>query len=374
MRVLYFSQDYTVHDHRFLTKLAQSPHEIWYLRFETNPTSLETRPIPSSVKVVDWMGNKTYKLQGRSKLKLFLDFRRAVRQLQPNLIHAGPVQTCGFFVALTGFKPFLLMSWGSDVLSHPGKSMINRLITKFTISRASMITCDCAAVRDRIIELAAYSPDRIIIFPWGVDLEQFRPTPSRIKLREKLNWQHNKVVIASRSLEPLYGIEVFLKAARIIIERNPRVRFIMVGGGSLGPQVEDFIAQHDLKHAIYLAGRVSHDLLPDYFNEADLYVSSSYSDGTSVSLLEAMACGLPAVASDLPSNREWVSPGVNGELVPPGDPEALSLAITEALEQEDRARAMGEANISIARQKADWNKNFNLLLEAYGRLFREYSR
>jgi glycosyltransferase involved in cell wall biosynthesis len=365
MKIIYFSQDYTVHDRRFLTKLAQSSHEIWYLRLETSPTPMETLPIPSGIKIVDWMGNRTYRLQGLNKLKLFLDFRRIVRQLQPDLIHAGPVQTCGFFVALTGFKPFLLMSWGSDILFTPGKNMINLLITKFTINRASMILCDCAAVQNGIRELADYPQDRIIILPWGVDLNKFRPAPSRIKLREKLNWQNNKVVISTRSFEPLYGIEILLQTASIVIGKKPDVRFIVVGDGSLRPQVEDFIAKHHLKHIVYLTGRVPHDLLPDYFNEADLYVSSSYSDGTSASLLEAMACGLPVVVSDFPSNREWISPGINGCLASIGDAQAFSSAIIEVLERENNARDMKEANLLTVQQKADWNKNSNLLIETY---------
>ena len=372
MRILYFSEGYTVHDHRFLTKLAQSSHEVWYLSLNLNRS--ESRPIPPGVRVVEWMGNMAGKPRKWDKIKLFLAFRRILRNLQPSLVHAGPVQTCGLFVALARFKPFLLMSWGSDILLKPGESMLNRFITRFAISRANMIACDCAAVRNRIMELADYSMDKIIVFPWGVDLDQFRPALSRIKLREKLNWKQNKVVITTRSFELIYGTEVFLKAAGIIIKKNPHIRFVMVGDGSLRPQVEDFIARHNLKHAIYLAGRVSHDLLPDYFNEADLYVSSSYSDGTSVSLLEAMACGLPIVVSALPSNQEWVSQGINGWLVPAGDSEALSSAIIEALEHGDEARAMGEANISIARQKADWNKNSELLLEAYERLFKENTR
>lgn len=368
MRAIYFSQDYTVHDYRFLEKLAQTPHELWYLRFEANPAPFETRPVPSGIKVVDWMGNRTYKLRGWGKLKLFLDFRRVLHQLRPDLIHAGPVQTCGFFTAIAGFKPLLLMSWGSDILAKADKSVIWRWITKFTIRHADMIACDCLAVRDRIIKLTGYPAGRIIIFPWGVDLNQFHPAPSQLRLRDKLGWNDNKIVITTRSLEPIYGVEVFLEAAKGVIEKAPGTRILMLGDGSLEPEVRAFIAQHNLEYAIHLAGRVPHDMLPDYFNEADLYVSSSYSDGTSVSLLEAMACKLPVVVTDLPSNREWVAPGVNGWLVRPGDTQALSSAILETLKQEGKARIMAETNMSAARQKADWNRNFAILLEAYERL------
>lgn len=368
MRVIYFSQDYTPHDYRFLDKLARTPHEVWYLRFETSPTPFETRPVPSNIRIIDWLGSQTYQLRGWDRLRLLLDFRRVLRQVNPDLVHAGPVQSCGFFTALAGFRPMLLMSWGSDIMSQAGRNALSRCITRFTIRRADMIAGDCLAVRDKVIELAGYPAERIIVFPWGVDLNQFQPAPSRFTLRDRLGWQTNKIVITTRSLEPIYGVEAFMEAARKVIEKAPDTRFLMLGGGSLEPKVRAFIAQYKLEPAIHLEGRVPHDRLPDYFNEADLYVSSSYSDGTSVSLLEAMACQLPVVVTDLPSNREWVTPGVNGWLVPPGDTQALSSAIVEALEKKDKAKAMVERNISLTRQKADWDKNFSILLEAYERL------
>lgn len=368
IRVIYFSQGYTPHDYRFLEKLAQTPYDVWFLRFETNPTPFETRPVPKGIREVAWAGNRTYRLSTWGKSKLFLDFRRVLHRLRPDLIHAGPVQNCGFFTALAGYKPLLLMSWGSDILANTHKNTLWQWVTKFTIRHADMIACDCLAVRDNIVKLAHYPADRIIVFPWGVDLNQFRPAPSQLGLRDKLGWKGNKIVITTRSLEPIYGVEIFLEAAKEVIEKAPDSRMLMLGSGSLEPKVRAFITQHNLQHAIYLAGRVPYDMLPNYFNAADLYVSSSYSDGTSVSLLEAMACKVPVVVSDLPANREWVTPGVNGWLVSPGDARALSSAILEALEQKDKVKAMTETNISVVRQKANWDKNATILLETYERL------
>lgn len=370
-KILYFSQDYTPHDYRFLAKLAQSPYEVWYLRLKSGPTPPETRPLPSGVKMVEWPGKKREKERGWNKVKRLLDLRRIRRELQPDLIHAGPVQTCGLLVALSGFKPFLLMSWGSDILAKPGQSVLSWLITVFTIRRAGMIACDCLAVRDRIMALAKYPEDRIVVFPWGVDLNQFHSAPSRLALRSKLGWQNKKIVVWTRSLEKIYGVGVFLEAVRRISAVKPDVRFVMLGEGTLRPQVEDFITRHNLKKVIYLAGRVAHDLLPHYFNEADVYASCSYSDGSSVSLLEAMACQLPVVVTDLPANREWVKPGVNGWLTEPGNAKALATALLDALADEERRKSMGEANALVIKERADWDKNFPLLLAAYERLMRD---
>jgi glycosyltransferase involved in cell wall biosynthesis len=110
---------------------------------------------------------------------------------------------------------------------------------------------------------------------------------------------------------------------------------------------------------------VGYDDLPRYYRMADLYLSASHSDGTSISLLEAMACGRPALVSDIPGNREWVQSGVNGWLFPDGDEKALAAAIMKAVDQREQLPKMGRAAREIAEQRADWERNFPALLKAY---------
>jgi glycosyltransferase involved in cell wall biosynthesis len=110
---------------------------------------------------------------------------------------------------------------------------------------------------------------------------------------------------------------------------------------------------------------VRHNDLPDYFRSADLYVSASRSDGSSVTLLEAMASGLPAVVSDIPSNLEWVESGVHGWTFRDGDPHSLAEAILDAFDKRARLKAMGRAVRELAEARADWTKNFRRLYEAY---------
>ncbi len=112
-------------------------------------------------------------------------------------------------------------------------------------------------------------------------------------------------------------------------------------------------------------GQINYTDLPRYYRSADLYISASHSDGTSISLLEAMACGCPVLVSDIPGNREWVQQGVNGWLFPDGDAWALEQAIFQAVEQRELLPEMGRAARRIAEQRADWNLNFAQLERAF---------
>ncbi|MFC1920731.1 glycosyltransferase family 4 protein [Chloroflexota bacterium] len=374
MKILFFSQDYTTHVYRFLTKMVRGNHDVWFLRLEANPVTYEKRPLPEGVKQIDWEGCHTFNLNGWGKARLYLSFRKILKDIKPDLVQVGPVQTCGFFTALTGFRPILLMSWGSDILISPYKNKLNRFITRYTINRSTMMLADCTTVRDKIIELSDYPEERIVSFPWGVELSQFQSGNNNLKLREQLDWQDKKVVIFTRSLEPMYGIETLMETIKSTIEKDDNIRFLLVGNGSLSGKMSSFIEDDNLNEYVNQVGRVDSTVLPDYYREADLYISTSYSDGTSISMLEAMACKLPVIVTDLPSNREWVRPDINGWLVQPGNSKAFGTSILAAFKQQEKLAAIGQANLTLVHEKADWSKNSDLLLEAYekiaGRVYR----
>jgi glycosyltransferase involved in cell wall biosynthesis len=105
--------------------------------------------------------------------------------------------------------------------------------------------------------------------------------------------------------------------------------------------------------------------MPDYDHASDLYLTASHSDGSSVTLMEALACGLPAVVSDIAGNVEWVQPDEQGWVFHDGDPMGASQCIMKAYQEAEWRTAMHAANRQLAEQRADWNKNFKVLLGAY---------
>jgi glycosyltransferase involved in cell wall biosynthesis len=98
---------------------------------------------------------------------------------------------------------------------------------------------------------------------------------------------------------------------------------------------------------------------------SDLYVSASRTDGSSISLLEALASGRPVIVSDIPGNREWVEPGIHGWWFKDGDEEDLARIILEAVNQPQQLSEMSRAARQLAEKRADWDKNFPNLLYAY---------
>ena len=106
MRILYFSRDYTTHDRRFLLKLAASRHEIWYLRLENDGMAYEQRPLPEGIHCVEWIGGRQPYRTPEEWFRLMPAFESVLERIAPTLVHAGPVQSCGFMTAISGFRPF----------------------------------------------------------------------------------------------------------------------------------------------------------------------------------------------------------------------------------------------------------------------------
>jgi glycosyltransferase involved in cell wall biosynthesis len=122
----------------------------------------------------------------------------------------------------------------------------------------------------------------------------------------------------------------------------------------------------------YCAGQVAPtDVLP-YFQAADVYLSCAPCDGTSVSLLEALAVGLPIIVTDHPGNRAWVQPGLNGWLWTAGDPRGFAIALVRACQLTPSEReAIRQRNRWLAEERADWDCNVEQLFRAYGTLMEQ---
>jgi glycosyltransferase involved in cell wall biosynthesis len=375
VRVLYFTRDYTPHDHRFLTSLAESGQEVVFLRLERRGHQLEDRTLPAAIRQVPWQGGQG-PFHWRDLPALLGSLKRLLREIQPDVLHAGPVQTSAFLAALSGFRPLVTMSWGSDLLKDAERSRAYRWITRYTLAHSTVLVGDCQAVRDKAASFG-FPTTRTFVFPWGIDLERFSPgdgshefTSAQAQaLRSRLGWQDNFVVLSLRSWEPIYGVDVMLRGFARAAAEVPDLRLLLLGGGSQARLVHQIIQENGLQDKVSLGGQVNQADLPAMYHAADLYISASHSDGTSVSLMEALGCGLPVVITDIPGNREWIADGEQGWLFPDGDDQAVTRLILRAYqwskEQPEKLAALRQTARLRAEQRADWKKNFAVLLTAY---------
>ena len=358
MRVLYITQGDSAHDRRFLRAIHQAGVQAGVVRL----SGISPRGrLPDGV--ADFTPPAT---PGRTGMDEMLRMRRHLqsifRAFAPSVIHAGPIQQGAFLAGLSGLHPLIAMSWGSDLLLGARKGT-GRWMARWALSRSRLLLCDCQTVRQAAIELGV-APDRVVVFPWGVDLQRFRPGRSSL-LRRKLGWGGATVLLSARSFEPVYGVDLVIGAFLRLAPTEPQLRLLLLGEGSLRASLQRRIEQAGLLGRVHFAGGVSEDHLPEYFRAADLYVSASHSDGTSVTLLEALATGVPVLVSDLPSNQEWIEEGVQGWTFEAGSSSALEQGIRRALMERRRSSGMGRAARELVESKADWRRSSRMLIDAY---------
>ena len=301
-----------------------------------------------------------------------MDFRRVVKRIKPDIVHAGPIQTCAFIAALSGFHPILAMSWGYDLVMDVDKSTWMQWVTRYTLKRSAFFTSDANVSRDKAVSFGM-SPEKTVIFPWGTDIEHFVPK-KEVKEKKKTASANRKSSIAnrksitlfcSRSWESIYGVDVLARAFVKVAGVNPDVNLILLGGGSQGQKIRQILMNGGVMERVHFGGQVGQRDLPRWYHMADIYISPSHVDGSSVTLMEALASGLPCLVSDIAGNREWVENGVNGWLFRDGDVDDLAEKILLAIKNRRSFKKIGEAARKTAEEKADWKKNFGKLLEAY---------
>jgi glycosyltransferase involved in cell wall biosynthesis len=200
----------------------------------------------------------------------------------------------------------------------------------------------------------------IVTFPYGVDRAFFYPRTEPLEGGPR--------ILSNRKLEPVYSISTLIDAFPAIREAYNQATLTVAGDGKLRSELASRSDLSIARRAIVFVGDVDHARMPVLLRDHHIYVSTSLSDTTSVSLLEAMACGLFPVVSDIPANREWVEDGVNGRLVPVQQPMTLAMTIIEAWKDSSLRVSAADKNAQLVRERAEWRSNMQVVLDLFEQL------
>jgi L-malate glycosyltransferase len=191
---------------------------------------------------------------------------------------------------------------------------------------------NCEPARRALLAAEGGAARKVLVLENGVDPEPFAALPPPARGREL----HVGVVA---NLRPVKGVDLFLRAATLVAARHPHARFHVAGQGEQWPQLERLIAELGLAGRAALIGPVAD--VPAFLAGLDVAVLPSHAEGMSNALLEYMAAGRPAVATDVGANGHLLRGGDLGLLVPPGDPAALAGAVGRLLADAALAARLG---------------------------------
>ena len=302
-------------------------------------------------------------------MKIF-QTRKIIKKIKPNIVHGQHLTGYGAWAAFSSFRPIIVSAMGSDILIESKESFLKRIAVKYAIKRADVVHIETNVVKDNITDLGG-KEGKTVISPFGVDINKFSPEKEDSDIREKLRLEDNYVVISTRHLKPIYDIPTLIKAVPIVLREISNIKFLIVGSGEQKNDLKELAKYLKVADAVRFVGAISPDDLPKYLATSDIYVSTSISDTISVSLLEAMSCGLSPIVSDIEGNRDVVKDGENGFFFPKSNPAILAEKIVYLLKNEAIQKNLGEVNRKVIIEKYDWDKCMEKIENVYKELTEE---
>ena len=282
-----------------------------------------------------------------------------IEQCQPDLVHALRIPFEGMFAASAHFdQPLIVSIWGNDLTLHANSSAWMRRLTVKTLQRADGLITDV----HRDVRLAYYwgfaqqKPNLVVLTSGGIDLVEMGNIPkSLIGLQSYHLPQDVPWVINPRGIRPGYvKHETFFKAIPLLLERNPNVHFVCPSMEGQ-PEAVHWVRRLGIERKITLLPFLNQAQLWQMFRLSDISVSITVHDGTPNTLLEAMALGSFPVAGDIESLREWITPGVNGMLVEPDNPQQLADVLNLVLRDRALRETAAEYNLRLVSERAEVN-------------------
>ena len=342
MRIATLSNAAVIHTRRWVEYFRARGHEVRLWSLEPAPAGLEAERIP------------TLRLPGFLRYPSSVPaLRRSLADFRPDVVDAHFVPNYGLMGALAGVRPLAVIPWGSDLLVAGSADRLRAARTRFVLRRADLIVADsenlAAAAR------ALGGGDRVHAIPWGIDLARFRPGPAR----------ESGLLLSTRMHDHIYDIPTLLNGVAPVLAARPGTSLVVAGAGPLTAEMEALAARVLPRGRWRFVGRIGPEELAGWLARAEVYLSASLSDSTSLSLLEAMGSGAIPVVSDLEGNREWVAEGDGARLFPPGDAAMVTRAVRAALDDPAWADSARRRNRAVVERDADAVVNMGRIERLY---------
>lgn len=282
--------------------------------------------------------------------------KQNINKYKPDILHSHYATTNSLYGALTGFHPFLISVWGSDIYYDPYKGLYNEIILKFCLSKADIILSTSHVMAK---ETKKFTNKKIFIIPFGVDINLFKPLDVKRK---------DEFIIGNvKTLKPVYAIDILIQAASIVIKNNKNKKIILHIYGD-GPQKQQLIKlakDLGIGDKVEFKGYIINDKLPEIYNSMSVSVSLSDRESFGVVAVEAMSCGCPVITSDADGFTEVVENGTTGLIVPKRDPIMAAAAIQKLIDDSTLRQYYGEKGRDRVVKYFNWENNVTDMVKIY---------
>jgi len=357
MKILLLAEAKSPHTIKWVNALSSNCEAISLLSFRNADPTL----FPKNVRINSLQHEYTKHQAEPSKLsylKLLKLLKKEIKDFRPDILHAYYASSYGLIGALSGFKPYVISVWGSDVFEFPNKSLFHKTILKYNLKCANQIQSTSEIMA---IETKKYTHTEIVTIPFGIDIQIFTP---------KKNESKAIVIGTIKWLEPIYGIHFLIEAFDLVCLQKPEtdLRLLIVGEGSQRQNLEALVKEKGLSDRVEFVGGVQASETPKYHQRISIFAALSLQESFGVAVLEAAACGVPAVVTNVGGLPEVVEDNKTGLVVDSANPRQAANAFLKLIEDEELRAAMGRNARKRVEDNYNWSQNILQQLEVYQKL------
>ncbi|HOC93769.1 MAG TPA: glycosyltransferase family 4 protein [bacterium] len=319
------------------------------------------------------LGRELHPLKDISTLLALI---RIVRRERPDIIHTHTAKAgaVGRVAGVLCGVPILIHTFHGHVFHgyfSPLKTSIFKFIEKILAAFTTRIITISPAQKEEIQSLLGLSEKKFAVIPLGFNLDKFEKCKelSSGEFRKAINaGPEDFVITIVGRIVPIKNHALFLKVARLLLEKHNNLRFAIVGGGELQEQTEALARQLGISERVVFAGWWSE--IEKVYADTDITVLTSDNEGTPVCLIESLSAGVPVVSTDVGGVRDVVKDGESGLIALPADSSSLFAAIDELILNPELRMRMGERGRIAMRQRYSFDKLKSDIIAFYKSLLR----
>ncbi|MRX73674.1 glycosyltransferase [Bacillus lacus] len=358
MKIAILAPANNVHTKKWLDHYDKQGYDVLNISFESH-TDPDDRTMWTNVKT-HYLG-----LKMSNKIAYFLtvpEIKRVLREFQPDILHSHYVSSYGVVGAMANFHPYIISVWGMDIYDFPKEGRANELMVKYALSKADVI-CSTSHVMKKVT--AQYTNKEIEVTPFGVNMQKFKPSEDQEE-DESITFGIVKTMAEKYGIR--YLLEGYAEFKNIVTpDVFSKTKLDIVGPG---PMLEDYKKLADkleISHQTTFHGRVHHEKVPELINSFDVFFVPSTLDSESfgVAAVEAQACQVPVVVSNVGGLPEVVVDGKTGYIIPTKNSRAIAEKMKQFVEEPELGRRMGIDGRQHVLAHYDWEDNAKLMDTIY---------
>ena len=360
MRILLLSDTYSEHTEKWALGLANHGIEVGLFSFNRASYEWYTHPNITVFFEPEKKINAESALTKLAYLKYVTILKKIIRHFNPDILHAHYATSYGLVGALSHFHPYIISSWGTDVMKFPNKNFVAKSILKYNFNSADVLCATSNTIKEYI---HAVVKKDVSIVPFGVDTETFSPKKVKSLFRET-----DFVIGSIKPLEELYNTDILLKSFAGLYKKYPELKLLVAGEGSSEKKLMDMAAELGITDAVTFTGRIPFKEISKYYNMIDVLVNISEYESFGVSVIEAMACEKPVIVTNVGGLKEIVKDDSLGIKVDVRNVEQTSAAIESLIRDRVKYKSIAESSRKHVMENYSWKSNLEHMINIYKNL------